>query len=120
MYKLPLRLRQAGFLLICLISILAISGCTVLKLNSAIADAHNPETVKAFEKKINSVAKEVQNNPNYKRIPLDKKEDQEWFVTQAFLYWDNKTTKEEFINNGVQRFPKYRDSFVYLSERIKK
>ena len=99
---------------------MASSGCTVLKLKSAIADAHDSETVKAFEAKINAVAKEIQSDPDYKRIPLDTKKYQEWFVTQAFLYWDGKSTKEKFISTGVKRFPGYRESFVYLSEKIKK
>ena len=80
-----------------------------------VADAHDPGTVKAFEAKITAVAKEIQKDPSSKRIPLDTKEDQEWFVTQAFLYWDGKLTKEEFILTGVKRFPGYRESFDYLA-----
>jgi len=113
-----LHLRRAGFLLVCLACILASSGCTVIKLESAIADAHDPGTVKAFEAKINAVAKEIQKDPSYKRIPLDTKEDQEWFVTQAFLYWDGKSTKEEFIRTGIKRFPGYRESFDYLAVKL--
>lgn len=85
-----------------------------------MADANDPEIVKEFEKNINIIAKEIQSDPDYHRIPLDAKEDQEWFVTLAFLYWGEKFTKKEFIDQGVERFPDHKDSFEYLAKRIKK
>ncbi len=70
--------------------------------------------------KINTIAKEITRDPDYKRIPLDTKEDIDWFVTQSFLYWDGKSSKKEFIDIGLKRFPGYRDSFEYLAKRLKK
>ncbi len=98
---------------------IALSGCATTQTDSSLADANDPEKVKAFEAKLKEVVKEVDKNPNYKRIPLDTKEDQEWFLNQAFPYWDNQISKEEFINEGLKRFPEYRDSFEFLAEKFK-
>ena len=85
-----------------------------------MADANDPAIVKESESNIIIIAKEVKNDPNYHHIPLDAKEDQEWFATLAFLYWDKKYTKEELIEQVIKRFPDYKDSFEYLTRRIKK
>lgn len=86
----------------------------------AVNNSDEDHKRKLFQEKMNSLSKEVQANPTYKRIPLDTKQDQEWFATETFLYWDSKSTKEEFINNGITKFPEFRETFEYLSEEIKK
>jgi len=99
--------------------VLTFSGCTGLKLDQAVADANDPKVVKAFEAKINEVAKTIQADPAYVRIPLDTKEDLQWFTNIAFIYWDKKISREEFINEGLLRFPDYKGSFEYVADRIK-
>jgi hypothetical protein len=99
--------------------IVLLSGCTTLKLNQAVADAHDPKVVQAYEKTLNDVIKEVQNDPSYKRIPLDSKAEVDWFITQAFLYWDKKISRDEFVKRGVTKYPGYKESFEYLADRIK-
>jgi len=102
-----------------LLMLFTFNGCTNLKLKQAVADANDPKVVKAYETKINEVVKIVQADPNYVRIPLDTKEDADWFLTQSFLYWDKKNSRDEFIAEGVKRFPDYKSSFEYLADRIK-
>ena len=121
MTLLNIKKRQIGGLFVFIAALFILSGCySSTKLNDAIADAQSPETIKAYENKIKLVAKAVDGNPSYKRIPLDTREDQEWFATESFLYWDNKSSKEEFINNGIKRFPGYKSSFEFLAEKLKK
>ncbi len=111
---------KLGLTLLILSSVFALNGCASLKLKQAVADANDPAVVKEYENKINTIAKEITSDPDYKRIPLDTKEDIDWFVTQSFLYWDGKSSKQEFIDIGLKRFPGYRDSFEYLAKRLKK
>jgi len=102
-----------------LLMLFTFSGCASLKLNQAVADVNDPKIVKAYEAKINEVIKKIQADPSYVRIPLDTKEDLDWFLTQSFLYWDKKKSRDEFISEGVKRFPDYKSSFEYLADRMK-
>ncbi len=102
---------------------LLVSGCSMLdqniKLREAIADSHDPKVVKAYEEKITKVVKELQTDPNYVRIPIDTKAESDWFITQLFLYYDNKISKEEFLSRGEKKYPGYEKSFTYVADRIK-
>ena len=50
---------------------------------------------------------------------LDTKVESDWFITQLFLYYDNKISKEEFLSRGEKKYPGYRKSFAYVADRIK-
>ena len=101
-----------------LLSITMLYGCASSKIDPAVADASNPETVKAFEKKLTSVAETLPKEPGYKRIPLDTQTEQEWFTTQAFLLWDKKMSKDQFVTEGEKRFPGYKESFEVVADRL--
>jgi len=119
MNKLISKASWVGFIMVIKVLLIALNGCATPHTDTSIAGADDPGKVKAFEAKLNEVVKEVDKDPNYRRIPLDTKEDQEWFLSKAFPYWDNQISKEEFINEGLKRFPEYRDSFKFLAEKFK-
>jgi len=73
--------------------------------------------MKAFEDKYTIVIKGIQNDSSYKKIPLVDS-DIVWFNTQAFLLWNKKISKDQFVNEGVSRFPKNKESFEYLADRF--
>lgn len=102
-----------------LLSVLYVSGCASPSPDSNISHANDPERVKAFQERIVYVANEIEKLPNYQRIPLDTPEEQEWFAGIAFQYWDNQTTREEFISTGLKRFPDHRASFETVAEKLK-
>jgi hypothetical protein len=104
--------------LLSLASLGMLQGCASPQIDPAVADASNPETVKAFEAKLSAVARTLPSTPGYKRIPLDSKPEQEWFTTQAFLLWDQKKSKQDFVNEGEQRFPGYRASFEAVADHL--
>ena len=85
---------------------------------AALKDAKDPHVAKAFEKWFNETLEAVKNNPHYKRIPLDKKPDQEWFLNQLFMTWDKKISKEEFVQNVEKKFPGYRTSAEFLTKHM--
>ncbi len=85
----------------------------------AIADANNPAVLRAFEDDFDDVVKVIQATPDFKPIPLKKKKDQSWFSAQAFKLWNNEISKQTFIEEGVKRFPKNRESFEFLANEIR-
>lgn len=87
-------------------------------MRAATKDAKNPETAKAFEKWFNQTIEDVKNNPNYKRIPLDTKNQQEWFLSELFMAWDKKISKEEFTEKVLQKYPGYEDSVKFITDKL--
>jgi len=55
---------------------------------------------------------------SYKRIPLDSRADQRWFMELMFEAWEKKITKEEFIKTGLQKFPDNKESFEFVAEKL--
>lgn len=105
-------------LIISVLSLLVLTACTNFTVSQAIKDANDPKVIQAFETEILTIGKAASKDPNYIRIPLDSKEDQEWFTSLAFLLWDNKTTTDAFVKEGLTRFPQYKDSFEYIASKI--
>ena len=99
---------------------LFILGCSSQSaaMKAAVKDAKDPETAKAFEKWFYSVVDDIKNDPSYKRIPLDSQKRQEWFLTELFLAWDKKITKEQFIEKGLEKYPDYSKSLEFVAKRL--
>ncbi len=85
--------------------------------SKATVEAKNPEVMKAFEAKYTAVLEGIKNDSSYKKVPLVNR-DVEWFNTQNFLLWNKKISKDQFIKEGVSRFPENRESFEYLSDKF--
>ncbi len=73
--------------------------------------------MQAFEDKYTIALTDIQNDSRYKKIPLANS-DVVWFNTQAFLLWNKKLSKDQFIDEGVSRFPKNKESFEYLADKF--
>ena len=87
-------------------------------MRAATKDAKDPETAQAFEKWFNQTIEDVKNNPNYKRIPLDTQQQQEWFLSELFMAWDKKITKEEFTAKVLKKYPGYENSVKFITDRL--
>jgi len=64
-----------------------------------------PEKQEAYEKKMIQVAAGIQNDLNYKRLALDTPEKKEWFKTLTYRLWDRQITRQQFIREGLKRYP---------------
>ncbi len=97
---------------------LAVATMSGLEMKNAIADTNDEAVANAFVEKFKSVVVDIQNNPDYKRIPLDSEIDQEWFYRQAFQLWVKKMNKAQFVEQGANRFPGFEASFEFLADRF--
>lgn len=100
------------------VMVLAVATMSGLEMKSAIAGTNDTEIANAFAEKYKSVIKTIQNNPDYKRIPLDAEIDQDWFLKQIFQLWNKKMTKTQFVEQGVNRFPGFKGSFEFLADKF--
>ncbi len=100
--------------------VISLAGCVGpnIEIKSGTDNANNPEIMQAFEVKYRATIKEIQNDSSYKRIPLDGNKDLKWFNTMAFKLWNKQTTKDQFVNEGLNRFPGYKKSFEYLANKF--
>lgn len=69
-----------------------------------------------FDNRMAAVVQQVGADPNYKRIPLATSADRAWFSELAENLYTNKITKEQFVAEGVQRFPGYDASFSTVAD----
>lgn len=97
-----------------------IVGCNpqAAAMKAATKDAKNPETAKAFEKWFYSVVDDIKKDPDYKRIPLDTQQQQEWFLAELFTAWDKKITKEQFTETVLKKYPGYEKSVAFITEKL--
>lgn len=95
---------------------LIFSGCTSIKLEKAVADSNDPKVVKAFEAKMTEAVNIIDADSSYVRIPLDTTKEINWFTSLTFIYWDGKISREEYIAQGLQRYPDYAKSLNRVAD----
>lgn len=98
------------------------NGCTKQKKTDILIELGNdPEQVKLYREDMQHLVKEIdENQPNYKHLPLKEKADFDWFYIETYAVWEKNVTKDQFIQNGLQRYPSYRESLEYLADQLTK
>jgi len=77
--------------------------------------APTPQKEILFNKEMRRVALSTQNNPKYNRMSLDTPEKKEWFKTLMYRLWDRQITRDEFISQGVIKYPTHRYEFEFIA-----
>jgi len=98
--------------------VLAVVFAVTILFMDATNDVEESDEVKSFNKWAISVIDDAKADSSYKRIPLDSKTDQRWFMETMFKAWEKKITKEEFIKIGIEKFPENRESFEFVANRL--
>lgn len=73
-----------------------------------------------FDSRMNALIDYVKADPSYKRIPLDKSTDREWFYNETEALYTKKISKEQFVSDGAKQFPGYEASFSTVADFITK
>ena len=61
------------------------------------------------------VAQSTKQDPNYHRIALNTQEEKIWFRDLMYKLWDREITRQQFITEGVKRYPSHRYEFTYIA-----
>ena len=69
-----------------------------------------------FDSRMASMVQHVSADPTYRRIPLATPEDKQWFSQLAEDLYANKITKEQFVAEGVRKYPGYDASFSTVAD----
>ena len=82
------------------------------------ATAQDAAQQAAFTEKLSAVSNEIAQERNYDRIPLETTEDQRWFTDLAYRFWNGGIKRDQFVAQGVARFPEHRRSFETLADKL--
>ena len=74
----------------------------------------SPEKMKRYENKMKSIASGIPSDPEYQRIPLDTEEKKEWFKDLTFRLWDRQITRQQFLIEGLKRYPAHLHEFQFI------
>jgi len=66
------------------------------------------------------VASGIKDDPNYERIVLDSPEKKEWFQDITYKLWDKQISDEEFMDEGLAKYPTHRYEFQFISNGFNK
>ena len=92
---------------------------TILFIDTSSDVKHTTEETE-FNNWALSVIDAAKADSSYKKIPLDSRADQRWFMEIMFNAWSNKISKSEFIEKGIEKFPDSKKSFEFVAERFPK
>jgi len=92
----------------------------MLTLLVALLPGHDTRAGEAntFQRDLSQVAAELDNDPSYRRLPLEGPDDQQWFTDLAYSLYTREISAAEFVAKGVERFPDYQDSFATLAKKL--
>ena len=72
------------------------------------------EKKEAYEKTMRKIASGIKNDTNYQRIALSTPEKKEWFKKLTYRLWDRQITRQQFITEGLKRYPNHGYEFNFI------
>jgi hypothetical protein len=68
-----------------------------------------------FHSAMIAVAKSTKTDPRYRKLGLQSHEEKIWFKDLMYKLWDRQITRQDFIRQGVQKYPDHRYEFTYIA-----
>ena len=78
-------------------------------------DQASPEKQERFHEDMIAVATSTKSDPNYHRMALDTPERKTWFKNLMYQLWDGQITKQQFIAEGISKYPNHRYEFEFVA-----
>lgn len=109
-------------LLLAVLTGLGFTGCTNHKnsvtpsLPTTTYQEVTPQKEAIFNKTMQEVALSTKDNPKYNRMALDTTEKKEWFKTLMYRLWDRQITKNQFISEGLIKYPTHHYEFAFIAD----
>ena len=72
------------------------------------------EKKEAYEKTMRKIASGIKDDPNYQRLALNTPEKKEWFKKLTYRLWDRQITRQQFIAEGLKRYPNQGYEFNFI------
>lgn len=88
--------------------ILALEGCVT---QSASVDT-------GYFQYCNSIIEKVKNTPDYRRIPIDTKQQEDSFMELQYKAYKKEISREEFIRKMEREYPGYSESIKWVADQL--
>ena len=88
---------------------------TPLPINNGTKTQSHEEKLKSYQKTMRTVASGIKVDQNYERIVLDSPAKKEWFQDITYKLWDKQISDEQFIEQGLAKYPTHRYEFKFIA-----
>ena len=68
----------------------------------------------AYSQTMRKIASGIKDDPNYQRLALDTPEKKDWFKKLTYKLWDRQITRQQFIAEGLKRYPNQGYEFNFI------
>ncbi len=109
------------------LAVLSFSACTSPSLSSSRAPAPQANYEKPTEAKLalfhpvmTKIALSTKEDPHYKKMSLTTPEQKEWFHNLMYRLWDRQISKNQFIAEGMSKYPAHRYEFNFVAHGCQK
>jgi len=99
------------------VAALVFTGCTDSITSAAPKHVYQAPTeakMAKFHPLMTEVALSTRNDPKYNKMTI-KPEDKEWFKMLMYRYWDRQITRNQFIAEGVSKYPGHEYEFGFIA-----
>ncbi len=79
-----------------------------------------PAKSAAFQETMMKVALSTKDDPKYNKIALDTPEKKAWFKNLMYRLWDRQITRNQFITEGLQKYPTRKYEFQFVANGFQK
>jgi hypothetical protein len=73
---------------------------------------------KKFDNWMFTLINEAKTDSSFKRIPLDSKSEQRWFMEITYSAWNQEISSDKYVTIGIAKFPGYEKSFKFIAKRL--
>lgn len=99
---------------------LGLTGCSTtqapqIKTTQPIYEKPTPQKEALFNTALARVATKIPEDPNYKKLELDTPEKKSWFRDLSYRLWDRQITRNQFIQEGLEKYPSNRYEFEFVA-----
>ncbi len=114
-------------LILTAVAVLSFSGCTnpmnsVSTPTSKATSYEKPTPAKsaAFQSTMGEVARGIGHDTKYTKMALDTPEKKAWFKSLMYKLWDRQITRNQFIAEGLQKYPTRHYEFTFVANGFQK
>lgn len=79
-----------------------------------------PQKSAKFKEVMREVALSTKDDKKYRKITLDTPAKKEWFKNLMYRFWDRQITKNQFISEGLAKYPNRKYEFTFVANGFQK
>jgi len=74
----------------------------------------NPEKEEIFQKVMHSIGLQIQDDDAYQYMDFDTPHEKKWFKILTYRLWDRQITRQQFLSEGLSKYPQNKYEFEFI------